>query len=305
MGAGHHHDHDHAHALDLEAAANRRRLIIVLALTLLYMFAEVVGGYLTGSLALLADAGHMLSDAGSLALSFFALWLARRPPDTARTFGYSRVEILAALVHAVTLFAVAGFVVVEALERLSSPPEVTGPLMLVVAAGGLVVNLIGLAVLHGGQAGSLNIRGAWLHVLTDALGSVGVLVSAGLIWGFGFNLADPIASLLISVLVAGSAVPLFKQSVAILMEGAPRHIDVEEVKEALCEVVGVDDVHDLHVWTISQGRDCVAGHVVVDPDRDHQNILQELRHTLAERFGVDHVTLQLEDRACEPHQVCS
>lgn len=313
MGAhshSHGHDHDHgglghAHGADLSNAANRRRLAIVLGLTLAYMVAEIVGGLLTGSLALLADAGHMLSDAGALALSFFALWIAQRPPDEDRTFGYHRAEILAALAHAVTLFAVAGFVVWEAIERFQSPPDVRGPLMLGVAVGGLLVNLVGLGVLHGGQSESMNVRGAWLHVLTDALGSVGVIVSAGLVWAFDLYLADPVASLLISALVALSAVPLLRGALAVLMESAPGHIDVAEVKAALAEVSGVEDVHDLHVWVISEGRDCLSGHVVAGPGRDSQALLQELQGLLHDRFGVEHVTLQIEDQACPPDRVCS
>jgi len=313
MGAGHHHDHGHHHghhhhgpsAADLKNSQNRRRLFIVLLLTLGYMVAEVIGGWLTGSLALLADAGHMLSDAGALALSFFALWVAQRPPDHDRTFGYHRVEILAALAHAVTLFAVAGFVVWEAIERLGTPFEVKGPMMLGVAVGGLVVNLVGLVVLHGGQADSLNVRGAWLHVLTDALGSVGVIVSAALVWAFDFHLADPIASVVISVLVLLSAIPLLKQALGILMESAPSHIDVAEVRAAMASVPGVEDVHDLHVWVISEGRDCLSGHVVVAEDQNAQSMLNQLRGLLSERFGVEHVTLQIEDAACPPEHICS
>ncbi len=301
-GDGHHHGPSPAH---LKNAKNRRRLFVVLILTLGYMGAEVVGGLLTGSLALLADAGHMLSDAGALGLSFFALWVAQRPPDKERTFGYYRVEILAALAHALTLFAVAGFVVWEAIERLSDPQPVEGSVMLIVAVGGLLVNIVGLVVLHGGQKDSLNVRGAWLHVMTDALGSVGVIVSAGLVWAFQFNLADPIASIVISVLVLLSAIPLLKQALAILMEGAPSHIDVTEVQAALAAVPGVQGVHDLHVWVISEGRDCLSGHVVVGPNQDNQSLLKQMRGLLSERFGVEHVTLQLEDAACPPDHVCS
>lgn len=311
MGHDHHgHDHGPGHhhgpsAADMKNARNRRRLFIVLVLTLGYMGAEVVGGYLTGSLALLADAGHMLSDSGALALSFFALWVAQRPPDKERTFGYHRVEILAALAHALTLFAVAGFVLWEAIERLSAPQPVEGSIMLLVAVGGLLVNLVGLYVLHGGQKDSLNVRGAWLHVMTDALGSVGVIVSAGLVWAFGFNLADPIASIVISVLVLLSAIPLLKQALAILMEGAPSHIDVTEVQAALAAVPGVQGVHDLHVWVISEGRDCLSGHVVVGENQDNQSLLKQMQGLLSERFGVQHVTLQLEDAACPPDHICS
>lgn len=268
------------------------------------MVAEVIGGLLSNSLALIADAGHMLSDTGALALSMFALWIAQRPPNPKRTYGYYRVEILTALIHAAALLVIAVFILMEAWERFSEPHVVKGPVMLGVAAGGLVVNLIGLWVLHAGTEQNLNVRGAWLHVLTDALGSVGAMVSGILVWAFGLNRADPIASVIISGLVVYSSWPLLKQAVAILMESAPGHIDVDEVRDAMAATPGVRGIHDLHVWSITQGLECLSGHVVTEEQEDPQALLATLRRTLHERFGIDHVTIQIELIGCDGDQVC-
>ena len=258
------------------------------------MLAEVVGGLVTHSLALLADAGHMLSDVAALGLSLFALWIAKRPPTARRTFGYHRMEILAALANGATLIAISLFVFVEAVGRFGGPPEVRGPLMMAIAAGGLCVNLSSLGVLGGGRAEGLNIRGAWLHVLTDALGSVAVLAAGTLIWIFGWNLADPIASMLISLLVTYSAWDLMKEAVGVLLEGTPGSIDLDQVREVMLGVEGVQGVHDLHIWTISSGRIVLSGHAVIANERDHQRLLAELRHLLHERFEIGHATIQIE-----------
>ena len=227
-------------------AAQRRRLAATLGLVSLYMVAEVVGGLLTNSLALLADAGHMLSDAAALGLSLFALWIAdRRPPSAIRTYGAHRAEILAALANGATLVAIASWIVVEAVQRLREPPAVEAAGMMVVAAGGLLVNLVALALLHGFRGESLNLRGAWLHVLADALGSVQVLAAGALLWAYDWRWVDPAASLAIAALVVWSAWGLLRESVAVLMEAAPGHIDVDEVRGALLEMPGVEGVHDL------------------------------------------------------------
>lgn len=217
----------------------RRRLWIALLLVLAYMGAEVVGGVLSGSLALLADAGHMLSDAGSLGLALFATWFASRSAPRHRTYGYHRAEILAALIHGGTLIAVAVLVFIEAWQRLQSPPEVDGGLLVTVAVGGLVVNLAGLWILQGGREQSLNVQGAWLHVLTDTLGSLQVILAGALILLFDWRLADPIASVLLGALVAYSAWRLTREAVAVLMEGVPEHLDIDEVREAMLAVEGV------------------------------------------------------------------
>ena len=298
MGAGHNHGHSHGHNHGGGyGAENRKRLAIVLVLVTLYMVAEVVGGYLTGSLALLADAGHMLSDAAALALSLFAIWIARKPATPRHTYGYYRTEILAALANGATLVAVSAYIFVEAYRRFGEPPEVQGALMMAIATGGLVVNLIGLWILNAGRSESLNVRGAWLHVATDALGSVGAMAAGGLVWAFGWNWADPAASVLIAVLVLYSSWGLLKETVSVLMEGAPGNVDVDEVRESVLALAGVQAVHDLHVWTITSGMVAMSGHVVVDEDRWTEETLREVRRLLHDRFGIDHSTVQLEREA--------
>lgn len=287
----HHHDHGH-HAQ--RGAANRRRLTWTLLLAAGYMVAEFIGGLLTNSLALLADAGHMLSDVAALGLSLFALKIAERPPTRKRTYGYYRAEILAALLNGATLIAISIFIFVEAFRRLAEPLEVHGPGMLAIAVGGLVINLAGLYLLHGGRHESLNVRGAWLHVLTDALGSVGAIIAGVLIWAFGWRWVDPVVSMVIGLLVIYSAWRLVAESVSVLMESAPRGIDVDAVHQAMEEVPGVLSVHDLHVWTITSGMDSLSAHVVVADGYAHAQLLYTLREMLRKRFGIDHLTIQIE-----------
>jgi len=266
------------------------------------MVAEFAGGLISHSLALLADAGHMLSDVASLALSCFALWLSDRPAGTQRTFGYYRAEILAALLNGAALIAVAVFILVEAVERLQNPPEVQGSLVMVIAVGGLVVNLVGLFILHGGRNENLNIRGAWLHVMSDALGSVAVIVSAVLITLYGWHWVDPAISVLISLLIVYSSWRLLADAVWVLMEGAPGRIDVNRVRVALNEAPGVADVHDLHVWTIASGLDSLSCHVVTDESRTHVHLLESLRAMVHHEFGIDHVTIQIEPAGFEERE---
>jgi cobalt-zinc-cadmium efflux system protein len=293
--------HNHAHSVP-GSAQGRRALTITLALVCAYMVAELVGGWLSNSLALLADAGHMFSDAAALGLALFAIRMAQKPATAERTFGYYRAEILAALVNGAALVVIAVFILREAWERFSAPPDVRAPLMIAVATGGLVVNLIGLWVLSSGRSTSLNLRGAWLHVLTDALGSVQAVVAGVLILWFGWTWIDPLASVLIALLVAYSAWSLLRESVAVLMEGSPAHIDVSEVREALCGHPQVCDVHDLHIWTITSGLESLSAHVVVDADAP-ADVLPELQRMLGERFGIEHVTIQLEQSECGVHQM--
>lgn len=288
----HHHHPHHQHGRNV--GGNRRRLALVLVLAAIYMVAEAVGGWLTGSLALLADAGHMLSDVAALALSFFAVWIADRPRDARRTYGYYRAEILAALANGATLVLVALLIFHEAWQRLASPPEVPGGAMMAIASGGLLVNLAGLAVLHGGRHGNLNVRGAWLHVLSDALGSLGAIAAGALIWALGWNWADPIASVLIGALVIYASWRLLQEAVAVLMESAPRGLDVDEIARALAELPGVTGVHDLHVWTITSGLDAISAHLVAGDHLPYTQLLYSARTMLHERFGIDHVTLQVE-----------
>jgi cobalt-zinc-cadmium efflux system protein len=295
-GAGHVHAfHGHAVAGRGDRRDSRRRLALTLGLVVAYMGAEVVGGWLTNSLALLADAGHMLSDAAALGLSLFALWIAdRRPPSALRTYGYYRAEILAALANGAALIAIAVLVAVDAIARLRQPPPVHAAGMFAVAVGGLAVNVVSLFLLHASKDESLNLRGAWLHVATDALGSVQVIAAAVLVWWRGWQWADPVASLLIAVLVVWSAWGLLREAVAVLMEAAPGHIDVDTVRAAILEVGAVTAVHDLHVWSIASGFECLSAHVVAAGERGRDELLDELRAMLFARFGIDHITIQLE-----------
>ena len=292
------HDHDHRHGHG-QRAGSRRRLALTLLLAAGYMVAEVVGGLLTNSLALLADAGHMLSDVAALGLSLFAVWIAERPPTPKRTYGYYRAEILAALANGATLIAISVYIFVEAYHRLWQPPEIQGAAMLAVAVGGLAVNLVGLWLLHGGREESLNVHGAWLHVLTDALGSLGAIAAAVLIWAFGWEWADPVASIVIGLLVVYSSWRLLAESVSVLLESAPRGIDVDEVYRTMRGVPGVLAVHDLHVWSITSGLNCLSAHVVAAEPHAHAALLKTLRDTLHERFGLDHLTIQIEPEGFE------
>ena len=304
MGAGHpHHGHSHGHHHHGGSIRNRRRLAFTLALVAFYMLAEFIGGLLSGSLALLADAGHMLSDAAALGLSLFALWFCQRPPTPNRTWGYYRIEILAALVNGVTLVVLSIFILREAWERFRVPAQIDAPLMMAIAAGGLVVNLVSLRILSGGKEESLNVRGAWLHVLTDALGSVQAILAGALVWAFGWSWADPAASVLIALLVIYSAWDLLRETVGVLMEGAPRHIDVDEVRNCLMSLPCVLAVHDLHVWTITSGMESLSCHVVVEDGQSYCDALTEVRATLHDRFGIDHLTIQVEPVEMKEHGV--
>jgi cobalt-zinc-cadmium efflux system protein len=301
MGAGH--DHSHVQGAPGSGRRDTRPLAIVLVLVAAYMVAEVVGGLLTNSLALLADAGHMLSDAAALGLALFALWFAARPAPPHRTYGHYRAEILAALLNGATLVAIAVFILREAYNRIWSPPEVLGGPMMAVAAGGLVVNLVSLRVLHGSREANLNLRGAWLHVLTDALGSLQAIAAGALIVAFGWTWADPVASVLIGLLVLYSAWGLVSAAVSVLMENAPVNVDVDAVRNALRTVPGVAEVHDLHVWSITSGMPALSVHLVVAPESIRRDeLLERARKLLRHGFGVAHTTIQVEEgvSGCQP-----
>ncbi len=289
---GHHHHHDHGRGE--RTARTQRRLAWTLALTALYMVAEIVGGYLSDSLALLADAGHMFSDVGALALSMFAAWIALRPPSGRLTYGYYRAEILAALFNGATLIVISILIFVEAARRLNAPEPVAGPLMLSIAAGGLVVNIIGMWLLSSDRDGNLNMRGAWLHLLTDALGSVATLIAAGLVWARGWYWTDPLASIAIGLLVIYSSWELVKQAISILMESTPAHLDYDAIRDAILSAEGVGDVHDLHIWTITSGMDSLSAHVVLSAGSDSYATLARVRATLHDQFSIDHITVQID-----------
>lgn len=266
----------------------------MLVLSAVYMVAEVVGGLLTNSLALLADAGHMLTDVAALALSLFAIWIARRPATSRRSYGYYRAEILAALVNGAMLVAISVFVFVEAFGRLRTPPEVLGEWSAATAFGGLVVNGIGMFVLRRGATDDLNLKGARLHVAMDALGSVGALLGGLAVWLAGWRWADPAASILIGALVIWSAYSLLRETVSVLMESAPAHIDLDAVRDALAGVPGVSAVHDLHCWSITTGLVALSCHVCVADEAGNGRVLAEVRARLHDRFGIEHTTIQIE-----------
>ncbi|MGH7515325.1 MAG: cation diffusion facilitator family transporter [Gemmatimonadales bacterium] len=269
------------------------RLWVVLGLTGTFMVLEVVGGWLSGSLALLADAGHMLTDVGALALSLLTAWIAQRPADANKTYGYLRWEILAALVNGAALFGIAGWVVVEAVQRIQHPGPIRSGLFLAIAAAGLVVNLVSLAMLHGARDGSLNARGAYLHVMSDALGSVAALAAAAIIWITGWLPADPIASIVLSLLILGGAWRLLRESTDILLDAVPRHVAMADVQRRILGVPGVAAVHDLHVWTVVNGVVAMSGHAVVPELDSHPGVLDGIRAEMT-ALGIGHVTMQLE-----------
>jgi cobalt-zinc-cadmium efflux system protein len=269
------------------------RLLAVLGLTLAYLVAQVVGGLLTGSLALLADAGHMLTDAFGLGMAVAALRFARRPATSTNTYGFYRTEILAALANGVVLLLVAAFILVEAWSRLRDPSEVKALPMLLVALGGLAVTLIGVRLLHEGAAESLNLQGAFLEVLGDLFGAIGAVVAALVILATGWTLADPLVSALIGLLIIPRAFGLLKNVIDVLLEAAPKTIDLRELEQAILSVPGVVSVHDLHVWTITSGFVAMSGHVQAN-GRGSADVLHDVRVLLHDRFGIEHVTLQVE-----------
>ncbi len=268
------------------------------------MVAEIIGGLLTGSLALLADAGHMLSDVFALAMSAAAVHIAQRPPNARRTYGYHRTEILAALGHGVLLVCISIYIFIEAYQRLGQTVQVAGAPMLAVALGGLFVNGISLAILHAGRHDNLNVRGAWLHVATDALGSVGAILAGLVIWAFGWMWADTLASVLIGFMVIYSSFALLREAVAVLMEGVPAHIDTEEVRDSIAGLRGVVGVHDLHIWTVGSGMVSLSGHVVAKDGFADGALLRAVTVHLERRFGIDHATIQIEPVDFEEDGVC-
>jgi len=271
----------------------RRRLTLALAITAVVMLVEMIGGWLAGSLALLADAAHMLADVAALALALVAAWVAQRPATPERSFGFMRLEILAALLNGAVLFAIAIGIGVEAWHRLRVPQLVNGRLLLGVAAVGFAANLAAAVVLHRGHQHSLNQRGAYLHVLGDLLGSVGALVAGVIILAFGWLLADPLISMLIGLLVLGSAWRLVKESTDVLLEAAPSHIALSDVHDRIASVPGVESVHDLHLWTVTSGVVAMSGHLVVKNPTDNQPVLEAVQGRMR-ALGIQHVTVQVE-----------
>lgn len=303
MSQGHAHEgHSHAQGHSHGTGANKKALAVVLALTGTYMVAEIIGGLITGSLALLSDAAHMLSDNVALGLALFAFWLSAKPPTPNRSFGYKRTEILAALFNGVTIVAISLWIFYEAFQRLQDPPEVLGGWMMAVAVVGLLVNLAGALILTRSAGENLNMQGALRHVMADLLGSVGVIVAALIILVTGWSYADPLISAFIGLLILASSYKLLKDSVGILLESSPPGIDAAEVGRSMADMEGVAEVHDLHVWTITSGFPALAAHVLVGVEEDCHARRRELEALLAEEHGIEHTTLQVDhvgDHAAE------
>jgi cobalt-zinc-cadmium efflux system protein len=278
------------------AAVHRGRLWIVFAVTSTFLVVEVVGGLLTNSLALLADAGHMLTDVAGIGLAVFAIHLASRPTTRERSFGFYRVEVLAAVINAVILFGVAIYVLIEAWQRLREPPEISSGPMLGVAVAGMVANALSLGLLRRAQSESLNMRGAYLEVLGDLLGSAAVVVAAIVIALTGFEAADAIASALIGLMIVPRTWRLLRDAVDVLLEATPRDVDLDEVRTHVLEAEGVVDAHDLHVWTITSGMNVVSAHVVLNEGADPATVLDHLCACLSADFDIEHSTFQLETR---------
>jgi cobalt-zinc-cadmium efflux system protein len=294
-----HADHDHAHGHDRKS--ERGRLALTLVATTIILVAEVVGGLLSHSLALLSDAGHMLSDVVAQALSLAAMFIAVRPPDARRSYGWHRVEILAALLNGLTLFALSGWILWSGWLRLRAPVEVHTGMMLVVAGVGLVANVIGAWLLHGAQ--SLNARSAYLHILTDLLSSVAVVLAGGIMYfARGLYWVDPLLSMLIGVFILYSAYRLIREAVDVLLETVPRGIDLGGVSRAIVDLGGVAAVHDLHIWTITSGLYALSAHLVIGPPNQPDELIRKVNVMLRRDYSIAHTTLQIEsedaDHSC-------
>lgn len=308
MGAGHDHGHGHSHVptSGTAAAAYRGRLRVALSITLGVMVVEIIGGVAADSLALIADAAHMATDALGLGMALLAIHFANRPPSTTRTFGYARAEILAALANCLLLLGVGGYVLYEAVQRFFTPAATEGGLMVVFGAIGLVANMVSLTLLMRGQKESLNVRGAFLEVAADALGSLAVLISAAVILTTGWQTADPIASLVIGLMIVPRTFKLLRETLDVLLEAAPKDVDMTEVRAHILALDGVEDVHDLHAWTITSGMPVLSAHVVVRSDAlnaiGHEKMLHELQGCLGDHFDVEHCTFQLEPVGHAEHE---
>lgn len=303
----HHHQHDHfghahshAHAPTEAGERSTRALRLALALTLSVLVAELVGGWMSNSLALLADAGHVLTDAGALALSLFVAWFSRQPANPKKTYGYLRWEILAALINGATLLGISVWIVIEAIARFRNPEAIGGPLMLAVATLGLVANVAAAVLLHPVGKSSLNVRGAYLHVLGDLLASVGTIVAAVVIAMTGWLHADPIASLVTTALIVRGAWTLVRESVDVLLESTPAHISLSEVRAKLEGIPGVESVHDLHVWTVTSGVVALSAHAIVPDVSRQQQVLESACHLMG-HLGIHHCTVQIEQCEMQEH----
>lgn len=301
MGHGHGHGHGHGMSADVPASASwrySRRLAVAFVVLLAFFVLEALVGYLASSLALLSDAGHMLTDVLGVGMALAAITAARRPAAGKRTFGWYRIEVLAALANAVLLFGVAVYILVEAIGRFQEPPEVAGVPMMLTAAAGLLANLVVFLLLRKGAGESLNVRGAYLEVVADSIGSVGVLLGGGLSLAFGWYLADPIVAVAVGLWVLPRTWKLARQALRILVQQAPEGVDVQAMRDDLGALPAVTEVHDLHVWTLTSGMEVASAHLATPSDADHGEVLVAAQRMLAERYRIEHATLQVEPVEC-------
>ncbi|NMD68873.1 cation transporter [Bacillus sp. DNRA2] len=309
MGHHHHHGHSHEHGHHHHHTSNQRALFWAFVLIATFMVVEVIGGVMTNSLALLSDAGHMLSDAVALGLSFFAIKIGQRKATINKTYGYKRFEIIAAGLNGITLLIISIYIFVEAYQRFLNPPEIQSLGMLTISVIGLLVNIGAAFILMSGDKDeNLNVRSAFLHVIGDMLGSVGAIAAALVIYFFGWGIADPIASIIVAVLILFSGWNVTKESLHILMEGTPTNIKCEKVKQALMTIPNVNDVHDLHVWSITSGMPMLTCHISIDEKSSHDSVLAKAQSLLHDEFGIEHSTIQVEQSAqgcASPHGSCN
>ncbi len=278
----------------IENAGKKKRLVLVFIVTCTYLIAEVVGGFLTNSLALLADAGHMLTDVAGLGLALFAIKIAERPASPSLTYGYNRVEILAAVINAVVLLGVSFYVLYEAVERFRNPPAIATFSMLLLGFLGLVVNAVGIFILHGDSKQNLNMRGAYFEVLSDAVTSVGVILAAGIMWATGWYFVDAVVSVGIGLFIIPRTWNLLGEAVGILLEGTPAGINIAVIREQLSSIPGVLNVHDVHVWALTSGRNAISAHVVIKKGSVHNELLSTIHQNIRASYKIEHITIQLE-----------
>lgn len=296
MGKDHEHDHSHDHGHHHHHAHSMRDraphvIRTAIFITLFFMVVELIGGWLSNSLALVSDAAHMLTDVGAMLLSLFALWVARRPSTPTMSFGYHRAEILGALISGLLIWMISGVLIYEAILRIKSPPEVQGPIVFVVATIGLIANLASMWILSSAQSDNLNVRAAYLHMLSDSLGSVGAIIAGVILWFTDWRPIDPLITIVFAILMLLSSWSLVKEAVGVLMESTPTHIDPAKIKEDLQGIAGVLEAHDLHIWTVSSGRLALSVHLVSD---QLENVLQTANKILKEKYKIIHTTIQVE-----------
>lgn len=302
MGKEHaHHSHDHGHDHSHGAGANKKALLISFIFIAAFMAVEFAGGLISGSLALLSDAGHMLSDAFSLGLSLSAVIIGQKAATKTKTYGYKRFEVLAAFFNALTIFLIAVFIIKEAVVRIQNPGQILSGYMFIIAVIGLAVNIMVMFILSRGNSNdNINVKSALLHVLGDMLGSVGVIIAAGLIHFFGWYIADPIISVVVALLILHSAWKIFSETINILLEGTPSQINIDELNSKISAIKGVVEVHDIHVWAISSGFLVLTSHIVAAKEADRDEILSQARRIILELSGIKHVTIQIEAQGQHP-----